>query len=68
MSPAAFKRWRKARNITQSELAAALGLHPITISKIERGVLPFKGTIATKLLKVQQRGLEAKELLERKAQ
>lgn len=61
-----FKQWRTARGINQSELAYVLGLHPITVSKIERGLLPFKGTLKTRLLKIQQRGQEAKELLERK--
>lgn len=31
--------WRKRRKMTQKELASAISLHPISLSKIERGVV-----------------------------
>jgi transcriptional regulator with XRE-family HTH domain len=31
--------WRKRRKLTQRQLAARISLHPISLSKIERGVV-----------------------------
>jgi transcriptional regulator with XRE-family HTH domain len=31
--------WRKRRKMTQKELASKIALHPISLSKIERGVV-----------------------------
>lgn len=60
-----FKQWRVSRGITQQELAYVLGAHPITISKIERGKIRFKGRLETRLLSVVQRGVEAADLLKK---
>jgi len=36
------KRMRKVTSTTQAEAAFALGVHPVTVSKIERGLLTPK--------------------------
>lgn len=37
MTPAEFRQVRKALGLTQVELAAKLGIHPITVSHYETG-------------------------------
>jgi transcriptional regulator with XRE-family HTH domain len=41
MTPREAKRLRKKLGLTQVELARKLGLHPMTISKWERGAEPI---------------------------
>jgi transcriptional regulator with XRE-family HTH domain len=46
MTPAAFRRIRHQQALTQSELADLLGVHLMTVSRIERGTMPASVTIA----------------------
>lgn len=39
MTPAELQAWRAKSGYSQEELAAFLDLHPMTISKYERGIL-----------------------------
>ncbi len=41
MSSEQVKRLRMRLRLTQTELAAKLGVHPISVSKWERGVVPI---------------------------
>jgi DNA-binding XRE family transcriptional regulator len=36
------RRVRQRLGVTQGELAQMLGVHPVTVSKWERGALPFR--------------------------
>lgn len=46
MTPAQFRRIRGAQALSQSELAALLGVHTQTVSKMERGAMPITTTTA----------------------
>ena len=50
MMSADFIAARKALGMSQSQLAETLGLHPMTISKYERGVDPIPRTVALAML------------------
>jgi DNA-binding transcriptional regulator YiaG len=38
MTPDQIKQWRTRRNVSQTELAALLGVDVITVSRWERGI------------------------------
>ncbi|PLS79733.1 MAG: transcriptional regulator, partial [Chloroflexi bacterium] len=50
----ALKRWRKARHLTQAELAAQTGYSLSTIRKLESGVLRPSRQVARRLSDVLQ--------------
>lgn len=50
MTPAAFRRIRETQGLTQAELSTLLGVHIMTVSRIERGVMPVSVTIAHLML------------------
>lgn len=52
LSAAGLKRIRSALGLTQAELAASIGWHPLTISKWETGDRPvsLKATLAIQRL------------------
>lgn len=56
-----FRERRKALGMTQAQLAAALGVHAVTVSKWERGVLVIPVSIALALdaLAAQRQHTEA---------
>lgn len=49
MTPAAFKQARILLELTQSQLAAVMGIHQTTVARWESGALPIPG-IARRLL------------------
>lgn len=49
MTPTAFLARRKALGMTQAQLATALGVHQMTISKWERGKTRIPGHVALAL-------------------
>jgi transcriptional regulator with XRE-family HTH domain len=49
MTPGEMRRLRARLRLTQVELGERLGLHPMTISKFERGVEPIQKQTALAL-------------------
>lgn len=59
-----FKIWRVAHNLTQEELGYLIGVHSITISKMERGIL-ICPDIEFGIEKLLRRAEMAKKILNR---
>ncbi len=62
MEPQELKRRREKLGLTQVQLAAQLGVDPITVSRWERGVQPISHTVAVAIqhVKAKKRGTKRK--------
>ncbi|MBA3241067.1 MAG: helix-turn-helix transcriptional regulator [Acidobacteria bacterium] len=59
MSPEEFKRRREELGMTQDEIASALGIKMMTVSRWERGVHPIPRHIGLALESIERRQKEA---------
>jgi DNA-binding transcriptional regulator YiaG len=61
MKPAQLKAWRKREGYSQSQLAGALGVHTMTISKWERGVREIPSFLQLALERLSSKDKETKK-------
>lgn len=60
MSPDDLKRWRKGNEYSQAQLAKALGVIPLTVSRWERGVREIPSFLHLALECLEMKGGEKK--------
>lgn len=58
-----LKKWRLKHGFTQMDIARATGMHPVTVSKIERGILRTKLSWKQHLDLSRSRGMYADRML-----